>query len=181
MHILKILISLFTLPLAVWTYYFLKYRRTCKLQSFYEGYLLRRGWDMHEHQQEIISLFKSAGLQNLKVPFVGMIGPTHESISLNGIFDGMMKFTPGISHNMHSLFCQAKGVYKKRMRDSVNPFYWLEIIIFLPQKIVGYLGFNENSKTIVAISKTLKVLYWIFGFAIGLLYYFNDITIQIIS
>jgi hypothetical protein len=70
---------------------------------------------------------------------------------------------------MHGLFLEAIGVYKKRVNNSINPLYWLEVIFFFPEKIINYFGLNNGSQTIIIVSKTFNAIYWTVGIVITLI------------
>lgn len=56
-------------------------------------------------------------------------------------------------------FIQAYGYYKHKFLLNFYPFYWLKIIVFLPQNILKYLKFNFNKSLI----RLFNVVYWILG------------------
>lgn len=60
---------------------------------------------------------------------------------------------------IEKLFIKSHGYYKYLFLRNFNPFYWISIVIFLPQKIVDYLGLRFKRKTI----HFLNILYWIFS------------------
>ena len=55
--------------------------------------------------------------------------------------------------NLDLVFQKTIGVYKLRIFECINPFYWL----FLPKYIFKYLGY-EPSKIVVSLS---TFLYWV--------------------
>lgn len=50
------------------------------------------------------------------------------------------------------------GVYRMRLIESFSPRYWIETVIFLPSRIIQYLGGKSDS----LFAKLLQILYWIF-------------------
>ena len=63
----------------------------------------------------------------------------------------------------------AIGEYKHRAMESLNPFYWIRLILFLPQNIIAYFGCGYNT----FLAKILNFIYWIIGIAVAL--YPNEI------
>ncbi|MFZ2316101.1 MAG: hypothetical protein WAW86_10660 [Gammaproteobacteria bacterium] len=163
MHIAIIMIVIFLITVIYKaTLNFFRYRRLTSLKNTYEKYITQKSdWLIHENQQEIIELFKKAGLKDPQVLISEMIDPMNVSNAYVSLFDNMMKFKGAIINNMHSFFCQAIGVYKKRCFDSINPLYWIDFVLFLPQKIIIYLGLDQGSKVAAAIVKTINVIYWV--------------------
>lgn len=137
---------------------FYKLKRLLKLEAAYKNYINHdTSWDFHEKKQEIITLLKGAGLKSSCVPYLkpadfGFV--TKHNLDL---FDNLAFNNEDINLLILSNFRQAAGVYKKRLLDSINSLYWLEVIIFLPQKVIDYIGFNGESKIVAAVSKTINI------------------------
>ena len=56
----------------------------------------------------------------------------------------------------------AIGEYEHKCKETFNPFYWLKIIIFLPQNAIAYVGGNADG----LLSKVFNFIYWIAGIVI---------------
>lgn len=54
-------------------------------------------------------------------------------------------------------FIRAHGYYRYKFFQNFNLFYWIELIIKLPQKILQYMGLNLKRKTI----NIINCIYWI--------------------
>ncbi len=63
---------------------------------------------------------------------------------------------------IQQLVTMAYGEYAHRLKEAFNPFYWIKVVIFLPQNIVMYFGGNPRS----VASKILNFIYWLIGTAI---------------
>ncbi len=61
---------------------------------------------------------------------------------------------------IENLFLKSHGFYRYKFLQNFNPFYWIKLIIFLPQKLIDYLGIRFKRRTI----KFLNLIYWIFSF-----------------
>lgn len=71
---------------------------------------------------------------------------------------------------IEELFIKSHGYYKYLFLQNFNPFYWINIVIFFPQKIVNYLGLRFKRKTI----HFLNIFYWIFSVTFAI--YNDEIT-----
>ena len=60
-------------------------------------------------------------------------------------------------NEMYNSFLETQGYYRYILLQNFNPFYWINLIIFLPQNIIRYLGFKTNRKSV----KIINVIYWI--------------------
>lgn len=59
---------------------------------------------------------------------------------------------------------QGIGVYKQRIFEAINPLFWINSLLFLPQNIIIYCGGNPVS----AISKALNIAWWTIGALISI-------------
>lgn len=60
-------------------------------------------------------------------------------------------------NEMCTSFLETQGYCRYILLQNFNPFYWINLIIFLPQNIIKYLGFKTSKKSI----KIINVIYWI--------------------
>ncbi len=117
-------------------------------------------WKYVQDQSSIISLLKGAEITDSRLPYVEDVASGY-----GGAF--VRKGTFSIMENIFSvradvvavtthMFNVAIGYYKARTLESVNPLYWLELIVFLPKKIMEHLNFQHDPT-----KKILQVIYWI--------------------
>ncbi|NQT95369.1 MAG: hypothetical protein HQ572_02860, partial [Candidatus Omnitrophica bacterium] len=64
--------------------------------------------------------------------------------------------TDGVGDYYYRGISEAIGHYKHRRNESFNPFFWIELMIFLPKQLAGYAGIS--SKVIVNLS---QAVYWL--------------------
>lgn len=55
------------------------------------------------------------------------------------------------------MFSKAKGTFRMNMMECISPLYWVQLVVFLPVKLCGYLGISETK----AIPKLLQAVYWL--------------------
>jgi hypothetical protein len=78
-------------------------------------------------------------------------------------------------NEIHTYLIQAIGEYRRMVLQCINPIYWVKLVLFLPQRIIYYLGFNANG----IFTKLLNFIYWIVNTLIAL--YPNEIKMIIES
>lgn len=61
-----------------------------------------------------------------------------------------------------NLFQEDLSKFKYEMKQCLNPFYWIDVIIWLPKNIVSFLGFNDDLKSVKSINIFLQLAYWLF-------------------
>lgn len=79
-------------------------------------------------------------------------------------------FTISNQRNIETLFIKSHGYYKYLFLQNFNPFYWINIVVFLPQRIDNYLELKFKRKTI----HFLNIFYWIFSVTFAI--YNDEIT-----
>lgn len=126
-------------------------------------------WDFIRRPPEIKDLFAKADVGTPKIPRTEPLG-LGQIININlDVVDNMAKNDREVIHIMFHLFHLAEGTFLFRIRQSINPIYWLETIIFLPSIILGFVGLPQTS----VISKTANAIMWIFG-ALGFVFSLPD-------
>lgn len=124
-----------------------------------------------EYQHELVDLLKRAEIKDRHLPISVPIGYGYVSNTSRSIFDNLFVNDSEMSPMVNQFFNQAKGVYKLRMKQSFNPFFWIDSIVFLPKTIGNYFGFEPNG----AFSKIITIFYWILSFFVFV--YSNQIQV----
>lgn len=140
----------------------------------YFDFLKQKDTNLSTYKRSIVNLFKRAGVKDSYIPTVnavgyGQIASFNASIFAN--FPNLFKDHVSITLNM---FDEAIGVYRSRIFETFNPFFWVECIIFLPKNILQYLGI-DSEKVIV---KIFQVIWW---FAAPISIIFRDSIISFIK
>jgi hypothetical protein len=142
--------------------------RLCRLKKLESEYLKyvdglvnnTASWDFYEKTPEIKELLIKAGQSSSGIPDVENVGVGFVQVTVD-VFDNMTANNSRIASLMRGTIKQAIGVYKKRIWESFNPFYWIELLIFLPQKIFQYVTGNEDASS--WLSRLLNAIYWLVG------------------
>lgn len=147
--------------IIIWLYrllsnvYYLK--RSKFLSDQYSSFWVENKIGTKEYKSEIIQLFKKA---NIKEQFVGHVQPLGLGQMQTGnasVFENMFINNKNIVAVVIGDFDTSIGVYKQRIRENFNPFFWIETILYLPKNIFTYLGLNGES----AITKIGQIIYWL--------------------
>jgi hypothetical protein len=124
--------------------------KTRRLFKRYEEYM-RLGakgpeaWKFVERTGEIVDLFKRAGIQDRGWTEMRPIGYGYGQQQTARLFDNIQSSRSEIAALVIAAFHRAIGYYRARIREAANPFYWVDTIVFLPAKLVAYLGLPEGS------------------------------------
>lgn len=141
--------------------------RLKQLENSYKKFTETPILSFHEKKYEIVELFKKAGLSDRYFTQMVPIGLGHGTARNITLFDNIGTPDPDIVLLLITYFKEAAGIFKKRIFDSLNPIYWIEFLIFLPQNIIYYLGLNKDSKNIQIFTKVLNIIWWIISVLIG--------------
>lgn len=137
----------------------------CKLYlARYKEYLANPKWSFVEHQPAIISLFKKAGLEDGTVTVVEPLGFGYVQHREAPLFENLTARREDIVGLTIQNFHKAIGVYRSRMLEAFSPFYWLEVIVYLPRNVLVYLGVPPESVFV----KIAQLFYWAFSIILGL-------------
>ena len=109
-------------------------------------------------KHETISLFKRAGVQNLSTPISQPIGCNQVASFNVDVFTNFPSTNSYIYNGAIRMFYE--GVYRQRMFDSLNPVYWIELIIYAPEKLLTYLGFDETKILFKTCNILLTFIWW---------------------
>lgn len=139
-----------------------------KIESYFNTiYTNNTNHLVYETKDEAIKLFKQAGIEDSFIPVTQPMGYGRVAsfkASTFGNYPSPLNvfFSPQLR-----MFSTATGVYKKKIFESINPLYWIELVIFFPKFIFQYLGIS--GETIVI--KIINLIYW---FISSLLLLFKD-------
>lgn len=140
----------------------------------YERYLLKSDIDFREHTQSVEKLFKGAGLPDSTIPVCQPVGWGQIMTGETSLFYNLANQRSDIVGLVLQNFSIARGSYRSKILECFSPLYWINFVIFLPSKLIRYIGFSPDG----VFSKILQVIYW---FATPLLIYFRSNIYNFVS
>jgi hypothetical protein len=146
-------VAIICIKIMINSYYFFRVK---KLYKIYDDYINKKidYKKMIGYSEEIIEMFNKVGIEDLEVPVVEMLGMQRIKASVQ---KNILITRPDVIIQMNKLFFSTLGVFKRRIYESLNPIYWIETIIFLPQRAFSFLGV-EKDKLLVRV---FQLLWWI--------------------
>lgn len=126
-------------------------------QDKYTSYISDKNCDFTMYTYSIKKLFNRANVKEGAVTVATPIGGGYTRTSKALLFENMGVLDYGIIAMMNSCFSKAYGTYQTRLLECFSPLYWIECVIFLPQKILAYLGVKDNG----ILTKSIQLLYWL--------------------
>jgi hypothetical protein len=129
-------------------FYWNKAYQLKKIRKHYHSYLAKKDEVFLQKKQAVISLFKEAGVKDFSVPHYEHL--SHNQAyrhSLSG-FDNLNVGREDVVGIVKLKFDEAIGAFNTKMHQSYNPFFWLEFIIKLPNKILQFIR-KHSLKTVL--------------------------------
>lgn len=109
----------------------------------------------------IVNYIKNAGVPDKIIPVSQTVGYGFVANSSASILKNIICNRQDIASSAYELLLEAKGNYWSRFVNSINPFYWFRIILFIPKYIFSYLGIKSDNIFV----KIFQLIYWIIGVA----------------
>ena len=148
-------------------YYYILIKRYFK--KYHEYIKDQKGWYIQGHRQNIIKIFQKANLKDIQISNVEPVGLGYVNTNPISLFANIAALREDIASGVVKYFMESQYVFRNRIIEAVNPFYWIESLIYLPKIILKYLGVGVDS----IIIKVFQILWWAIVFAstiIGILF-----------
>lgn len=111
------------------------------------------------HKNTILNYIKYAGIKDKYIPISQPLGFGQVANGNVSIFQNILNQREDFASNSMDFLMEAKGNYWYRFVNSINPFYWLRILLYIPKNVLTYLGVSSDSVLI----KIFQLLYWLAG------------------
>lgn len=135
-------------------YYFLLAKK------YYKNYIAyvkgSKSWFVKENRQKIINLLNKAGIKDSHQPTVEPTGYGMIATGSVSVFQNLIVLREDFVTIINGDFREAIGIYKQRIWETFNPFYWAETFFQLPKVIFEYLGIKPGN----IIIKIFQLLWW---------------------
>lgn len=102
-------------------------------------------------------LIREAGIKDKYLPVAQPMGFGQLATFKSSILERYPTKLEVYAQEIYRMFQEAIAVYRSRMLNSLNPFCWINCIIFLPKSIIQYLGLSAES----IITKILNLIWWL--------------------
>lgn len=138
-----------------------KLYRTNKICNLYIEWLATENSSIKIFQysselKDLVSVVESRML-----PYVQPLGMGHVSRGYADIFEQFPSRRQDFASAIIIMMEESIGFYKYKIRQCITPFYWIELIVWFPKKLLTYLGLNTELKSIGVISILSQLIYWI--------------------
>ena len=101
--------------------------------------------------------FKNANVSEPCVPEMEPMGWGYAARVTIKAFDNIFTNNKRNVQYVNNAFLEAKGIYRTRIFEAFNPWYWIKLVLFLPKNIISYLGLETNN----IYTRIFQLLFWI--------------------
>ncbi len=160
----EILRLLFAIVLLIFIKLIINVYRLARTKLFMEKYTNwilseTRDYSMTEFKSEVVELWKAAGIKNCSFVRLEDIGYGNAIQIQEFLFDHFPSIYEDMAFLTKRSFHEAIGVYKKRIIESVNPLYWIMVIIDWPQKLTDKLNLHLKQ----GLVNVFRLVWWVLG------------------
>lgn len=127
------LVILMALAVIVLCIFFINLRRLTRITKIYRSYLdwvHFESYDFLQLSAEAVSLFSAAGLNDPAIRITNPIGRGYLREDSVRLFSNLSNRDSRIISLAGDYFQMAIGVFKRRLRNSLNPLCWIEFVLF---------------------------------------------------
>ncbi len=127
-----------------------------RLLQIWLSFFAKDNSNAFSYKQQIIDNFKRANIKDTSQPITVPTGYFQVVNTTYSTFDNIFLNDKRTASLTRDFFLEAKGVYRKRIFESFNPLYWINLIIFLPKNIIAFLGLNSDT----IFTKISQLIFW---------------------
>lgn len=133
------------------------YIRTVYYEKKYKAYLAGDGEVFTLYAASVQKLFKQAEIPAPLLPLCEPVGYGKIRTANVSVFENMANKRQDTVYHMANSFIRAKGYFRMCLLECISPLYWVQLVVFLPGKMLGYVGISSDKM----ISKFLQIAYWL--------------------
>lgn len=145
------------------------YKLLLNISNFYKCKKFKAGyykWINGNHQNyptyksEVLNLLKKAGVKDSKIPVAQPLGAGKLTTCNVSVMDNFP-----LPYNQHvfstnSMFDEAVGTYRLRIKECFSIFYWIELIVFFPKHILLYININSEQFIFKILNVLFTFIWW---------------------
>lgn len=135
-----------------------------KIRELYMLFLKTGNVKIFQYKKETIILFEKAETKDRLIPIAQDIGLGYVNSGVGSTFKNFPTRNSNFTLATFELFEITIGTFKQNIKNTFNPIYWIDFIIFFPKILMKYFGVVPE----VLATKIVQVFYWFFLIALGI-------------
>jgi len=143
---LKIIINIYNMILC--NYY---------LEKYYQWLFRNRNLHLVQNKQKVKHLILNANVKDIYASYVEPAGYGQLYTAQISTLNNFPCNREDIARYTVVMFNDAIGTYKRRAIETINPLYWIQLIIYLPKKLLIYFGYEKDNFFV----KFIQFFWWI--------------------
>ena len=160
---LKFLLVFLVLILYKFSTNLKRYIKISKLKQDYISLINMKNKQFPTYKREVITLMKKANTANMKIPTAQPVPGGKLATFTADVFSNF----PSREQNLYRLtilmFDETIGVYRSRYKESFNPFYWIDLLVFAPRNALNYFQADFDKIHVKIINVLLTFIWWCFS------------------
>lgn len=140
---------------------FTRLKRLQRYEKEFMSFLSDESSKIDEHKMQTIALLKKAGIPDSQMPVTQSVGFGHFASFNASVYHNFPTTDRTIANTALLMFKNAIGVYKSCIIESINPLYWIDLIVFLPKNILIYIGLNMDNSSSKLWNVFLSFIWWL--------------------
>lgn len=135
--------------------------------------------DFAKYKYATLKLFERAEIKDSYILPLCPFTPAGVITSTISVFSNVLVPDKNVYTKVVTMFDTAIGVYENRLKDTINPLYWLDLIIFAPKHLLLYFNTDMNQTSAKMLHAVLTFLWWLLTLTLSI--FKEDILAFLIS
>ena len=115
-----------------------------------------------------MELFSDTGVKEVFFPITQPTGYGMVSTARSSSFTNFPSRVNVLAAAGYEMFVQAVGERKRQKDEILDPFFWIDFIMFMPRELISYIGINEDTIGTRALRVILTAIWWFASIAFAL-------------
>ena len=130
-----------------------------RVEARYQDLLSRDDGLPAEISEDVRQIISRAGIKDIMVPFTQ---PGGYGILKSGVASALNNLNvklPEVTNPVRGALQNAISTFKYRTKQALNPFYWIELIVLAPIKLLKFVGFDEEKTAVKLLGAVLNIIW----------------------
>lgn len=161
----KILIVFLTISLYKFLLNLFYFYQARNLKTEYLKWLSSKNSKATGKKYLLLDLIEKANISSPRIPISQPMGLGQVATFKASVAEQFPTNAVVIVPHLVALLNELENIFKDRSTEVINPLYWIETILHLPEKTLHYLGLKKH----LTVKRIFNILWWLLFSFIGIL------------